>query len=155
MNGLVFWVILKLHLHSACWCSACLLILYHTVELCLTTLLLSFFRLLSMSYEESELKMSWPRYGDTSNNIIVGSMFVDSAGFFAMGIATITVIMTCVYFCLQRKSNMQKKAPLPPGQFGLPFLGESLELQSALQANKPHQFFNTRVAKYGEVIWAS
>ncbi|CAM6063688.1 unnamed protein product [Sphagnum tenellum] len=47
---------------------------------------------------------------------------------------------------------MSNKAPLPPGQFGLPFLGESLELQSALQANKPHQFFNTRVAKYGEIF---
>jgi hypothetical protein len=106
-----------------------------------------------MSYEEEcELNMSWPRYGDTSNSIIVGSMFVDSAGF-AMGITTI-VVMTCVYFYLQRKSDMPKKAPLPPGQFGLPFLGESLELQSALQANKPHQFFNTRVAKYGEVILA-
>jgi hypothetical protein len=104
-----------------------------------------------MSYEESELKMSWPGYGNTSSNIIVGSMFVDSAGF-AMGIATI-VVMTCVYFYLQRNSDIQKKAPLPPGQFGLPFLGETLELRSALQANKPHQFFNTRVAKYGEVIW--
>jgi hypothetical protein len=104
-----------------------------------------------MLYEGSELKMSWPSYGNTSNNIIVGSTFVDSASF-AIGIATIAV-MTCVYFYLHRKSDLQKKAPLPPGQFGLPFLGESLELQSALQANKPHQFFNTRVAKYGEVIW--
>jgi hypothetical protein len=121
------------------------------VELCLTAFVISFFRLLSMSCKESELNMSWPSYGDTSNNIIVGSRVVDSAGF-EMGIATI-VVMTCVYFYLQRKSEMQKKAPLPPGQFGLPFLGETLELQSALQANKPHQFFNTRVAKYGEVIW--
>jgi hypothetical protein len=105
-------------------------------------------------YEESELKMSSPTYGDTSNNILVASTFVDSAGF-SIGIATtIAVMMTCVYFYyLQRKSDMQKKAPLPPGQFGFPFLGETLELQSALQANKPHQFFNTRVAKYGEVIW--
>jgi hypothetical protein len=47
--------------------------------------------------------------------------------------------------------KLNTKAPLPPGSCGLPFLGETLEFQRALRANRLLEFINTRVAKYGQV----
>jgi len=61
-------------------------------------------------------------------------------------IATI-IVMLCGWFFLQRKT----KASLPPGRLGLPFIGETLEYMSAKKINNSLAFFNSRVAKYGEV----
>ncbi|CAK9271642.1 unnamed protein product [Sphagnum jensenii] len=62
-------------------------------------------------------------------------------------IATI-IVMLCGWFFLQRKT----KAPLPPGRLGLPFIGETLEYMIAAKSNNSLAFFNSRVAKYGEIF---
>eukprot|EP01018_Ginkgo_biloba_P037850 Gb_08111 [translate_table: standard] len=42
---------------------------------------------------------------------------------------------------------------LPPGSFGWPFLGESLQFLSLQRANRSHHFFDSRVKKYGREIF--
>ncbi|OUZ99079.1 Cytochrome P450 [Macleaya cordata] len=41
---------------------------------------------------------------------------------------------------------------LPPGNLGLPFLGESLQLISAYKTEDPEPFINSRVNRYGKVF---
>nr|QNS29930.1 cytochrome P450 [Nothapodytes nimmoniana] len=41
---------------------------------------------------------------------------------------------------------------LPPGNFGLPFLGETLQLISAYKTENPEPFIDDRVSKYGTVF---
>ncbi len=57
------------------------------------------------------------------------------------------------YVVLFRKSKgTSNKAHLPPGSFGLPILGETLEFLRLAQANKAGaEFVKPRVAKYGQV----
>jgi len=45
--------------------------------------------------------------------------------------------------------------PVPPGSFGWPVVGETLNLMAANRSNNSGQFFSTRVAKYGEVRFCS
>ncbi|CAK9222794.1 unnamed protein product [Sphagnum troendelagicum] len=63
-------------------------------------------------------------------------------------IITTIIVMLCGWFFLQRKT----KAPLPPGRLGLPFIGETLEFMTATKNNNSLAFFNSRVAKYGEIF---
>jgi cytochrome P450 family 90 subfamily A polypeptide 1 len=81
-----------------------------------------------------------------SDNNLFGSIVASNMGLALLMITTI-IVMLCGWFFLQRKT----KAPLPPGRLGLPFIGETLELMTALQNNNLSTFFNSRVAKYGEV----
>eukprot|EP01018_Ginkgo_biloba_P007322 Gb_21070 [translate_table: standard] len=52
----------------------------------------------------------------------------------------------------QRLINTSK---LPPGSMGLPLVGETLQFLWALRSNKPLQFFDHRVNKYGHVFKTS
>jgi hypothetical protein len=42
-----------------------------------------------------------------------------------------------------------KKEQLPPGSFGWPLIGETLELRRALRAGQPWTFFEERIGRYG------
>eukprot|EP01018_Ginkgo_biloba_P010815 Gb_06028 [translate_table: standard] len=48
-----------------------------------------------------------------------------------------------------------RPSKLPPGSLGLPVLGETLQLIWALKSNKPEEFFDERVKKFGNVFKTS
>jgi hypothetical protein len=81
-----------------------------------------------------------------SDNNLFGSIVASNMGLALLMITTI-IVMFCGWFFLQRKT----KATLPPGRLGLPFIGETLEYMIAASNNNSLAFFNSRVAKYGEV----
>ena len=56
---------------------------------------------------------------------------------------------------LKNKSQQGKKLPLPPGRFGLPFIGETLEFFRILKKGIPWQFFDDRISAYGETFKTS
>nr|AHF49536.1 CYP450 716-like protein [Ginkgo biloba] len=43
----------------------------------------------------------------------------------------------------------------PPGTFGLPLIGETLEFLGCQRSGKPAEFFDTRINKYGEIFKTS
>ena len=49
-------------------------------------------------------------------------------------------------------SNKKKTLPLPPGRFGLPFLGETLEFLGTQRRGVPWKFFHDRMSAYGETF---
>jgi hypothetical protein len=81
-----------------------------------------------------------------SDNNLFGSIVASNMGLTSLIITTI-IVMLCGWFFFQRKT----KAALPPGRLGLPFIGETLEFMTAATNNNSLAFFNSRVAKYGEV----
>nr|ATG29959.1 CYP725A20 [Taxus chinensis] len=70
--------------------------------------------------------------------------------FIAMG--SITVITLLMLFLRPKKQSSLK---LPPGNLGFPLIGETFKFLEALRSNKAQQFFEERVAKFGEVFMTS
>lgn len=91
----------------------------------------------------------------SKNMFATGLMQVSSKVGLAVGIALgLASVCGWWYAALLRRSeakNSNKKSPLPPGSFGLPLLGETLEYLRLIQTNKSAEFFTSRVAKYGQV----
>ncbi|CAI9762226.1 unnamed protein product [Fraxinus pennsylvanica] len=50
------------------------------------------------------------------------------------------------------RTTTRRKLHLPPGNLGLPFLGETLQLISAYKTENPEPFIDDRVSKYGTVF---
>ncbi|CAA3014188.1 cytochrome P450 90A1 [Olea europaea subsp. europaea] len=50
------------------------------------------------------------------------------------------------------RTTTRRKLHLPPGNLGLPFLGETLQLISAYKTENPEPFIDDRVSKYGSVF---
>ncbi|KAL2549639.1 Cytochrome [Forsythia ovata] len=50
------------------------------------------------------------------------------------------------------RTTSRRKLHLPPGNLGLPFLGETLQLISAYKTENPEPFIDDRVSKYGTVF---
>eukprot|EP01018_Ginkgo_biloba_P025239 Gb_30307 [translate_table: standard] len=75
----------------------------------------------------------------------------------AVGVCSLTItIMIAGLFIL--KVYLRDDRPiskLPPGSMGLPFLGETLQFLWALKSNKPEDFFDERVKKFGHVFKTS
>ena len=54
------------------------------------------------------------------------------------------------------KSHQEKRLlPLPPGRFGLPLIGETLEFLRTQKEGRPQKFFDDRIAGYGETLKTS
>ena len=53
------------------------------------------------------------------------------------------------------KIQQEKKLPLPPGRFGLPFIGETLELLRTQRKGIPWKFYDDRISAYGETFKTS
>ncbi|KAH9570075.1 hypothetical protein CY35_02G021200 [Sphagnum magellanicum] len=71
----------------------------------------------------------------------------------SMGIVVVIFTIFCGWYLLSKSLVGKNKAPLPPGTFGLPFIGETLTFLLACKANKVvEDFINSRVAKYGQVF---
>ena len=52
-------------------------------------------------------------------------------------------------------SQREKELPLPPGRFGLPFLGETLEYLRTQRQGIPWKFFDDRISAYGQTFKTS
>jgi hypothetical protein len=69
-----------------------------------------------------------------------------------MGIVVVIFTIFCGWYLLSKSLVRKNKAPLPPGTFGLPYIGETLAYLRACKANKvTEDFVNPHVAKYGQV----
>ena len=55
----------------------------------------------------------------------------------------------------KNEGQQEKKLPLPPGRFGLPFVGESLECIQDLRNGIPWKFIDDRISAYGETFKTS
>eukprot|EP01018_Ginkgo_biloba_P030259 Gb_32759 [translate_table: standard] len=75
----------------------------------------------------------------------------------AVGVCSVTIsimIAGLVILKMYRRDD-RPISKLPPGNLGLPFLGETLQLQWALKSNKPEDFFDERVRRFGHVFKTS
>ncbi|XP_057788737.1 3beta,22alpha-dihydroxysteroid 3-dehydrogenase isoform X2 [Salvia miltiorrhiza] len=60
-------------------------------------------------------------------------------------------LLSLTIFVLLR-SRARRRGRLPPGNLGLPFIGETLQLISAYKTENPEPFIDDRVARYGSVF---
>ncbi|QCD98579.1 cytochrome P450 [Vigna unguiculata] len=51
-----------------------------------------------------------------------------------------------------RRALSRRKLRLPPGSYGLPFIGETLQLISAYKSANPEPFMDERVRRYGSIF---
>jgi hypothetical protein len=66
-----------------------------------------------------------------------------------MGIVVVIFTIFCGWYLLSKSLVGKNKAPLPPGTFGFPYIGETLAYLRACKANKVFEdFISPRVAKY-------
>ncbi|GMI80866.1 CONSTITUTIVE PHOTOMORPHOGENIC DWARF, CYTOCHROME P450 90A1, DWARF 3, CABBAGE 3 [Hibiscus trionum] len=63
----------------------------------------------------------------------------------------ITAITSVVLFLLLRASRL-RRLRLPPGNLGLPFVGETLQLIAAYKTENPEPFIDERVSRYGSIF---
>ncbi len=69
----------------------------------------------------------------------------------SMGIVLVIFTIFCGWYLLSKSLVGKNKAPLPPGTFGLPYIGETLAYLRACKANKVFEvFINPGVVKYGQ-----
>ncbi|GMJ14462.1 CONSTITUTIVE PHOTOMORPHOGENIC DWARF, CYTOCHROME P450 90A1, DWARF 3, CABBAGE 3 [Hibiscus trionum] len=66
-------------------------------------------------------------------------------------ILLITTVISVVSFLLHR-ANRLRRLRLPPGNLGLPFIGETLQLISAYKTENPEPFIDERVKRYGSIF---
>lgn len=50
------------------------------------------------------------------------------------------------------RSTRRRRYHLPPGSYGLPFVGETLQLISAYKSDNPEPFIDQRVNRYGPIF---
>jgi hypothetical protein len=85
-------------------------------------------------------------------NCNINNMFCVSLAS-SMGIVLVIFTIFCGWYLLSKSLVGKNKAPLPPGTFGLPFIGESFAFLRAYKANKVlEEFLDPRIAKYGQVF---
>ncbi|XP_062092506.1 3beta,22alpha-dihydroxysteroid 3-dehydrogenase [Humulus lupulus] len=61
-------------------------------------------------------------------------------------------ISTAVFFLLFLRSSRHRRLRLPPGNLGLPLIGETLQLISAYKTENPEPFIDERVKKFGSIF---
>nr|ATG29988.1 CYP725A9 [Taxus chinensis] len=74
-----------------------------------------------------------------------------SPAIISLALAAFLGIVIFSIFSYNRRSSVN----LPPGNLGLPFIGETIQFLGALQSEKPHTFFDERVKKFGKVFKTS
>nr|AHF49535.1 CYP450 725 family protein [Ginkgo biloba]UTS77790.1 cytochrome P450 725A8 [Ginkgo biloba] len=75
----------------------------------------------------------------------------------AVGVCSLTITIMIAGFLILKVylKDDKPQSKLPPGSLGLPFLGETLQFLWALKSNKPEEFFDERVKKFGHVFKTS
>ncbi|TYI08245.1 hypothetical protein ES332_A10G285700v1 [Gossypium tomentosum] len=63
----------------------------------------------------------------------------------------ITAFISAVSFLLHR-SSLHRRLRLPPGNLGLPLVGETLQLIAAYKTENPEPFIDERVRRYGSIF---
>ncbi|KAA3481990.1 cytochrome P450 90A1-like [Gossypium australe] len=63
----------------------------------------------------------------------------------------VTAIISAVSFLLHRSSR-HRRLRLPPGNLGLPLVGETLQLIAAYKTENPEPFIDERVRRYGSIF---
>ncbi|KAF4386099.1 hypothetical protein F8388_016351 [Cannabis sativa] len=61
-------------------------------------------------------------------------------------------IITAFFFLLFLRSSRHRRLRLPPGNLGLPLIGETLQLISAYKTENPEPFIDERVNKFGSIF---
>ncbi|KAH6802292.1 Cytochrome P450 superfamily protein [Perilla frutescens var. frutescens] len=69
---------------------------------------------------------------------------------FAFSLILIFSISLSIFILL--RATARRRGRLPPGNLGLPFIGETLQLISAYKTENPEPFIDDRVARYGSVF---
>ncbi|GLJ43491.1 hypothetical protein SUGI_0904250 [Cryptomeria japonica] len=67
---------------------------------------------------------------------------------------TVSIILGILLLSLNRWKR-QSTPKIPPGKLGFPMIGETIQFLRALKSGTPQQFFDERVAKYGDVFKTS
>ncbi|KAL9226722.1 hypothetical protein vseg_002500 [Gypsophila vaccaria] len=67
-------------------------------------------------------------------------------------IITTAPIIVIITYELLRRRRRRNNGGLPPGSYGLPLLGETLQLISAYRTENPEPFIDERVGRYGRVF---
>lgn len=73
----------------------------------------------------------------------------------AMGGLGCLIFAVCKLLVWWSKSETSGRLRLPPGSFGLPWIGESLQFLSAVRAGELERFLEWRVAKFGSETFKS
>ncbi|KAL8539224.1 hypothetical protein ACS0TY_001007 [Phlomoides rotata] len=58
----------------------------------------------------------------------------------------------CLFIYILLRATSRRRRRLPPGNLGLPLIGETLQLISAYKTENPEPFIDDRVSKYGTVF---
>lgn len=64
----------------------------------------------------------------------------------------VLLISVNVIILVERRRRMRRRLGLPPGTFGLPLVGETLQLIAAYKTENPEPFIDMRVRKYGSLF---
>ncbi|KAL3848981.1 hypothetical protein ACJIZ3_010863 [Penstemon smallii] len=65
-----------------------------------------------------------------------------------ISLVTLFIILMTIFIKSKNKSRSKKPLNLPPGNFGLPILGETVELLGARRNGTPEKFFKERIERY-------
>uniref|UniRef100_A0A7N0ZX58 Cytochrome P450 90A1 n=1 Tax=Kalanchoe fedtschenkoi TaxID=63787 RepID=A0A7N0ZX58_KALFE len=68
----------------------------------------------------------------------------------ATALSLITAAAVIMIFSFRRLSRGRRR--LPPGNLGLPFIGETLQLIAAYKTDNPEPFIDERVGRYGSIF---
>jgi len=89
-------------------------------------------------------------------SVYIQTLFLFSASSFVTAMVSLptlfllTAAIAAAVF-LRRAFN-RRKFRLPPGSYGLPFIGETLQLISAYKSANPEPFMDERVRRYGSIF---
>ncbi|GAB4827587.1 hypothetical protein Ancab_034469 [Ancistrocladus abbreviatus] len=65
----------------------------------------------------------------------------------------LTILLSLsLFLLLSLRRSLRRTLRLPPGNFGLPFIGETLQLISAYKSENPEPFIDHRVSRFGPIF---
>lgn len=71
---------------------------------------------------------------------------------FVLALFVLLISINVIILVERRRRRRMRRLGLPPGSFGLPLVGETLQLISAYKTENPEPFIDMRVSKYGSLF---